>query len=104
MSARVALLGSGAFAIPSFSALAATPGIEVPLVITQPDRPAGRGRVLEPTPVGAWAAREGLRVVKPADINAPEWIELLAHERIAALAVIAFGQRLSSAVLDGRVA
>lgn len=104
MSARVALLGSGAFAIPSFSALAATPDIEVPLVITQPDRPAGRGRVLEPTPVGAWAAREGLRVVKPEDINAPEWVELLARERIAALAVIAFGQKLSPAVLDGRVA
>jgi methionyl-tRNA formyltransferase len=104
VSARVALLGSGAFAIPSFSALASTPGIEVPLVITQPDRPAGRGRVLEPTPVGAWAAREGLRVVKPEDINAPEWVELLVHERIDALAVIAFGQKLSPAVLDGRVA
>lgn len=104
MSARVALLGSGAFAIPSFSALAATPGIEVPLVITQPDRPAGRGRVLEPTPVGAWAASKGLRVIKPEDINAPEWVELLARERIAGLAVIAFGQKLSSAVLDGRVA
>ncbi|MDI9411084.1 MAG: methionyl-tRNA formyltransferase [Bacteroidia bacterium] len=104
MSARVALLGSGAFAIPSFSALAATPGLEVPLVITQPDRPAGRGRVLEPTPVGSWAAREGLRVVKPEDINAPEWVELLARERIDALAVIAFGQKLSPAVLDGRVA
>lgn len=104
MSARVALLGSGAFAIPSFSALATTPGIEVPLVVTQPDRPAGRGRVLEPTPVGAWAAREGLRVIKPEDINAPEWIELLASERIDALAVIAFGQKLSPAVLDGRVA
>jgi methionyl-tRNA formyltransferase len=104
VSARVALLGSGAFAIPSFSALAATPGLEVPLVITQPDRPAGRGRVLEPTPVGSWAAREGLRVVKPEDINAPEWVELLARERIDALAVIAFGQKLSPAVLDGRVA
>lgn len=104
MSSRVALLGSGAFAIPSFSALAATPGIEVPLVITQPDRPAGRGRVLEPTPVGAWAAREGLRVVKPEDINAPEWVELLVRERIDAIAVIAFGQKLSPAVLDGRVA
>jgi len=104
VSARVALLGSGAFAIPSFSALAAKPGIEVPLVITQPDRPAGRGRVLEPTPVGAWAAREGLRVVKPEDINAPEWVELLVRERIDAIAVIAFGQKLSPAVLDGRVA
>jgi len=104
VSARVALLGSGAFAIPSFTALAATPGIDVPLVITQPDRPAGRGRVLEPTPVGAWAAREGLRVIKPEDINAPEWIELLAHERIDGLAVIAFGQKLSAGVLDGRVA
>jgi len=104
VSARVALLGSGAFAIPSFSALAAEPGIDVPLVITQPDRPAGRGRVLEPTPVGAWAAREGLRVIKPEDINGPEWIELLAHERIAGLAVIAFGQKLSAGVLDGRVA
>jgi len=104
VSARVALLGSGAFAIPSFTALAATPGIDVPLVVTQPDRPAGRGRVLEPTPVGAWAARERLRVIKPEDINAPEWIDLLASERIAALAVIAFGQKLSPAVLDGRVA
>jgi methionyl-tRNA formyltransferase len=104
MSARVALLGSGAFAIPSFSALVATPGIEVPLVITQPDRPAGRGRVLEPTPVGAWAAREGLRVIKPEDINAPEWIELLGREGIVALAVIAFGQKLSPPVLEGRTA
>ncbi|MEY4832655.1 MAG: methionyl-tRNA formyltransferase [Planctomycetota bacterium] len=104
MSARVALLGSGAFAIPSFSALVTTPGIEVPLVVTQPDRPAGRGRVLEPTPVGAWAAGEGLRAIKPEDINAPEWIELLERERIAALAVIAFGQKLSPAVLEGRVA
>jgi methionyl-tRNA formyltransferase len=104
VSARVALLGSGAFAIPSFSALVTTPGIEVPLVVTQPDRPAGRGRVLEPTPVGAWAAGEGLRAIKPEDINAPEWIELLERERIAALAVIAFGQKLSPAVLEGRVA
>jgi len=104
VSSRVALLGSGAFAIPSFSALASTPGIEVSLVVTQPDRPAGRGRVLEPTPVGAWAARAGLRSIKPEDINAPEWIELLERERIAALAVIAFGQKLSPAVLSGRVA
>ncbi len=104
MSARVALLGSGAFAIPSFAALTAAPDIDVALVITQPDRPAGRGRALEPTPVGAWASREGLRVVKPEDINAPEWVELLARERIAGLAVIAFGQKLSPAVLDGRVA
>ncbi|MBM4111392.1 MAG: methionyl-tRNA formyltransferase [Phycisphaerae bacterium] len=104
MSARVALLGSGAFAIPSFSALIAASGIKVPVVVTQPDRPAGRGRVLEPTPVGAWAAGEGLRVIKPEDINAPEWLDLLKLERIDALAVIAFGQKLSPSVLEGRVA
>ncbi|MFZ9689914.1 MAG: methionyl-tRNA formyltransferase, partial [Phycisphaerales bacterium] len=65
MSARVALLGSGAFAIPSFTQLVAERGIVVPVVVTQPDRPAGRGRALEPTPVGAGGAREGLRVIKP---------------------------------------
>ena len=104
MSARVALLGSGAFAIPSFTQLVAERGIVVPVVVTQPDRPAGRGRALEPTPVGAWGAREGLRVIKPEDVNAPEWLSVLADERIDALAVIAFGQKLSPALLAGRVA
>lgn len=101
---RVALLGSGAFAIPSFTALVRAQGIEIPLVVTQPDRPAGRGRSLEPTPVGAWAVGAGLEVFKPHDINDAESLEILRRHAIDALAVIAFGQKLSPALLKDRVA
>ena len=50
---NLVLLGSGAFALPTYQRLAEKHTIS--LVVTQPDRPAGRGRTLTPTPVGTWA-------------------------------------------------
>ncbi len=103
MTVRAALLGSGSFAIPSFQALlSSTAGVEVVQVVTQPDRPAGRGRTLEPTPVGAWAAQQGVPCVKPADVNAPEVLDTLRHARVHALAIIAFGQKIGAPLLEGR--
>ncbi|MFO0874611.1 MAG: methionyl-tRNA formyltransferase [Phycisphaerales bacterium] len=66
---RVVYFGSGAFGLPTFEALRAEH--EVVLVVTQPDRPAGRGRAMKPTPIGERAAALGMAVIKPQDVNDP---------------------------------
>lgn len=96
---RLVFLGAGAFGIPSLEALAREH--EVALVVTQPDRPAGRGKVLTPTPIAARAAELGIRVVKPADVNAPEVLAEVRGIGADAWVVIAFGQKLSRELVDG---
>lgn len=88
---RVVFAGSGEFGLPSLKAL--TEQHEVVAVFTQPDRPAGRGRKLTPTPIGEYGlTRPDLNVSRTADLNA---------ERLPAcdvLVVIAFGQKISQTV------
>ena len=98
---RLVLLGSGAFGRPTFERLARAH--DVALVVTQPDRPAGRGRKLTPTPVGAWAEEAGLPLLKTADASGAD------RERVRAAVsdawvVIAFGQKLSPELLADRFA
>lgn len=103
---RIAFFGSGAFGLPTLRALGATH--DLALVVTQPDKPAGRGAKLTPTPIGEAAAMEfpGVPVLKPADINAPEMLALVrdGHGAIDAWVVIAFGQKLSEPLLRDRFA
>jgi len=92
-------LGSGAFAIPSLQALAAS-GHEIAAVVTQPDREKGRGRPVQPPPVKPVAQALGLRVLQPPRIRAPE-----PREELRALApelqvVVAYGQILPRSVID----
>jgi methionyl-tRNA formyltransferase len=89
---RVAFFGTSAFAGGALERLVREPGIEVTVVVTQPDRPAGRGRKASRPPVAATAAALGL--------------ELLQHERVSADppaadagAVVAFGQILKPPLL-----
>ena len=96
---RLVFLGAGAFGIPSLEALAREH--QIALVVTQPDRPAGRGKVLTPTPVAVRAAELGLRVVKPADVNAREVVDEVRGVGADAWVVIAFGQKLSRDLVDG---
>ena len=88
MNPRLTILfaGSGAFGLPTLRALAERH--DVRRVYTQPDRPAGRGKKLTPTPVAAWAMSAGLDVVRTANFNAEE---LPAAD---AVVVIAFGQKI----------
>lgn len=106
---RVAFLGSGAFGVPTLEALGR--GFEVPLVISQPDRPAGRGRLETPTPVSAriledvdGGAFAGTELVRTENANGAAVVERLADHRVDAMVVIAFGQKLGAALLDGRFA
>ena len=98
MEPRVAFLGSPAFAIPSLRRLAARRAVT--LVVTRPDRPAGRGRALEPTAVRRAALELGLEVV-PWERDARAEIEArLAALQLDALVVVAFGHILAPSTLS----
>lgn len=103
---RIAFFGSGAFGLPTLRALAASHDLR--LIVTQPDKPAGRGGKLTPTPIGEAAARDmpGVPLLKPPDINTPEMMAQVrdAHGPIDVWVVIAFGQKLSEPLLRDRFA
>jgi methionyl-tRNA formyltransferase len=92
---RIAYLGTGDFAVPALEALVAG-GHDVVVAISQPDRPAGRGRQVQPTAVRAAAERLGVRHIPTADVNALPLSELGGAE----LGVVAaFGQKLGAGLL-----
>jgi len=90
---KIVFLGSGAFGLPTLQKLHAEH--EIAMVITQPDRPAGRKMKLTPTDVGRWAAEQGLPVLKTDNANTPEHVTSIAGLSPDASVVIAFGQKLS---------
>jgi len=102
---RLIYFGSGAFGIPTLAHLAASGSHEIAAVVTQPDKPAGRGGKLTPTPIAAWAAVHlpQTPILKPPKVNAPEVVAEI--HRLAGshpvFVVIAFGQKLSPRLLEG---
>lgn len=95
---KLLLFGSGEFGLPTFEALRT--GHEVAAVVTQPDRPAGRKRVLTPTPVASWAGSHGLACHKAEDVNTEAFVEQVRAYEAEASVVIAFGQKLSPALIE----
>ncbi|MAJ45781.1 MAG: methionyl-tRNA formyltransferase [Planctomycetes bacterium TMED75] len=95
---RLVFLGSGSFGLPTLRALASEH--EVLLVVSQPDRPAGRSRRLTATPIAQWAQAQGLPVRRPEDVNTPDSVTEIRGTRPDALVVIAFGQKLGSSLLE----
>ncbi len=96
---RIVFFGSGAFGLPTLRALNEASDIEVAAIVSQPDRPAGRGRSLTPTPIAAFAEAHGFPCRKPEDANVPSEIEAIRAVGADAFVVIAFGQKLSPALL-----
>lgn len=95
---KTVFFGSPAAALPSFEALLAA-GHSIELVVTQPDKPAGRGRRLVPSPVKAFAVARRIPVIEPEKIRTDE----AARERIVAAGpdaniVVAYGQIIPHAV------
>lgn len=74
---------------------------EVVMVVTQPDRPAGRGRGLRTSPVKQLALAEGLTIEQPEKISVPEFVEKMRSLGVETLAVAAFGQILREPLLGG---
>lgn len=69
-------------------------------VVTQPDKPAGRGRAVAPSPVKRRAFEAGVPVLQPSRLRDPGWPERLAEYRADVAVVAAFGQILPKTVLD----
>jgi len=93
----VVFFGTSDFAVPVFSELASR--TEVTLVVTQPDRPAGRGRKLTPPPVKRAAIERAIALVQPERIKAVEFVERIAAERPRAIVVVSYGKILGPAIL-----
>ena len=95
--ARIVFMGTPDFAVPSLQALARDH--QVVGVVTQPDRPAGRGRRLVAPPVKEAAGALGLEVIQPPTLRRPEAVERLVAWRPDLVVVAAFGQILRPEVL-----
>jgi len=96
---RVVFAGTPAFAARALEALAAA-GHSFPLVLTQPDRPAGRGMRLASSAVAQAAERLGLRLFKPATLRDPAAIAALREAAPDVIVVAAYGLILPREVLD----
>ena len=89
---RIVFCGTPEFAVPSLTRLAADPGIIVEGVITQPDRPRGRGQKITNSPVKEAATQAGLQVYQPESIKSESSQELLHRIAPDAVVIIAYGQ------------
>lgn len=95
---RVIFMGTPDFAVPSLEALLTKH--EVVLVVTQPDKPKGRGKKMVSTPVKACALEHGIPVLQPEKVKEPEFVEQLRSYEPDLIAVTAFGQILSEPILE----
>lgn len=96
---RIVFMGTPDFAVPTLTALVEA-GHEVAAVITQPDKPKGRGKSVLMTPVKEKALEYGIPVYQPVKVREPEFVEVLRGFEADAMVVVAFGQILPKEILD----
>ena len=84
-------MGTPDFSVGTLEALVEA-GHEVCLVVSQPDKPKGRGKEMQPTPVKEAAMKHGIPVYQPKKIRDPECVEELRKYNADVMVVIAFGQ------------
>jgi methionyl-tRNA formyltransferase len=97
---RIVFMGTPDFAVPPLKALASRPDFAICRVITQPDRPKGRGRKPSPPPVKKAALDLGLTVSQPEKLNTDAMVEELTALAPDYYVVAAYGQILSQRILD----
>lgn len=90
-------MGTPEFAVPCLAAL--YEHCDVIGVVTQPDKPRGRGQKLVPSPVKAWAEAHGLPVWQPKRIKEEDFTAFLEEQKPDLMVVVAFGQILSQRIL-----
>jgi methionyl-tRNA formyltransferase len=99
MRPSIVFMGTPDFAVPPLSVLHAADA-DVVLIVTQPDRPKGRGRILTPPPVKEAALQWGYAVSQPVKVREPDFIARLGELKPDFLVVVAFGQILPAQVLQ----
>jgi methionyl-tRNA formyltransferase len=96
---RIIFMGTPDFAVPALHKLLAGPD-EILAVVTQPDRPKGRGKKLSPPPVKVAAEQAGIPVLQPSKIRTDEFAETLKSYRPDLIIVAAYGRMLPAAILE----
>ena len=96
---KIIFAGTPEFAVPSLKALLDS-GHEICAVYTQPDRPSGRGRKLQPSPVKALAQAFGIPVFQPLTMKTSEDLQQISAFNADLMVVVAYGMILTQAVLD----
>jgi methionyl-tRNA formyltransferase len=96
---RLVFCGTPQFAVPSLKHLLAQSGVAMLAVVTQPDRPSGRGQQVSFSPVKQAALRAGVPVHQPQKIRAPEFQQLLEQLAPDAIVIIAYGQIIPARLL-----
>ena len=96
---RIVYMGTPDFAVPPLAALAGN-GYEVVAVVTQPDKPKGRGKTLLPPPVKEEAMKHDIPVYQPLKVREPEFVETLSKLEPDMIVVAAFGQIIPKTILD----
>ncbi|MFD2767751.1 methionyl-tRNA formyltransferase [Micromonospora eburnea] len=96
---RLVFAGTPAVAVPALDAIAAS-GHELLAVVTRPDAPAGRGRGLVRSPVGAWADAHGVEVLTPAKPREPEFLDRLRELAPDCVPVVAYGALVPPVALE----
>ncbi len=96
---RLVFMGTPDFAVASFEALLKSDNPVVG-VVTQPDRPKGRGQILTPSPVKLLAQRQQIPLLQPLKMKDPEFLQTLAEWKPDLIAVAAFGRILTSTILS----
>ncbi len=95
---KIIFMGTPQFSVPGLEALHAD-GHDIGLVVTQPDRPRGRGRRVTPSPVKAAALHFGIEVIQPASIRTPEFADHIESLKPDFQVVIAYGKIVPENVL-----
>jgi methionyl-tRNA formyltransferase len=98
-SLRLVFLGTPSFAVPTLERIVEA-GHLVSAVLTQPDRPRGRGQQLAPPPVKEAALRLGLPVYQPERVRRPEAVEFLRQQAADVMVVVGYGQIIPQSVID----
>ena len=97
---RTVFMGTPEFAVPSLQALLASPRFELVGVVTQPDRPSGRGQRLTPSPIKQEAEQLHVAIFQPNSLKSDEAVQHLAAWQPELIVVVAFGQILRQPVLE----
>ena len=96
---RIVFMGTPEFAVPSLEAILRSDD-QVVGVVTQPDRPKGRGQQLVPPPVKLVAERAGIPILQPLKIRTPEFLQTLSAWQPDLIAVAAYGRILHAPILQ----
>ena len=96
---RIIFMGTPDFSVGTLEALCDA-GHDVCLAVTQPDKPKGRGKEMQPTPVKEAAQKRGIPVFQPKKVRDPECVEELRKYNADVMVVVAFGQILPKSILE----